>query len=187
MKFGITGVPGTGKSAVGKAFSKKNKYGLIALNDVVEKKGLYSGVDEFGTKIVRLKELERAVDDMLKKKGDVVVEGHHHCEMKLDLKKVVVLRTNPDVLRKRLRKFPKEKRSANVMSEMLDYCTILSEKNYKSVYEVDTSGKSVGESVGDVEKIVKGKEAKKFLPRIDWSKELFKETIKFREILGREA
>lgn len=179
--IGLTGVPGSGKSTIAKAFSKKNKYRLIALNEVVEEKRLYTGTDEYGTMMVRLKELERAVNGMIKdEKGDVIIDGHLLCEMRLNIDKVVVLRTNPKVLKRRLKKHPKEKVNANVMSELLDYCTILSEKNYRRVYEIDTSRKGVKGSVGDVERIVKGgKEAKKFLPRVDWSTELFKESIKF--------
>ncbi|MDD3986037.1 MAG: AAA family ATPase, partial [Methanobacterium sp.] len=41
----ITGTPGTGKTTVSKIVSEKLESSLLAVNDVVEKKHIYTGVD----------------------------------------------------------------------------------------------------------------------------------------------
>ena len=137
MRIALTGVPGTGKTVIADSLKKKG-FEVISLNELVEEKKLWSGVDEFGSKIVNMKKLELEANQILRKKRECVVEGHLACEMKLKCDFAVVCRTKPDILEKRLRKrgYPEKKLNENLMCELLDYCTILSLQNYKKVYEI---------------------------------------------------
>jgi adenylate kinase len=174
MRIALTGVPGTGKTEIAAALSKIG-FEVVSLNEVVEKEKLWRGVDEFGSKIVNLKKLEREVNKILKRKRRCVVEGHLACEMKLNCDVAVVCRTKPALLKKRLKErgYSEKKVNENVMCELLDYCTILSLKNYKKVYEIRTDG-TVRESVGRVMRITKGRGEKLRAGWVRWRKELEK-------------
>jgi len=182
----ITGVPGTGKTAIATLLAKKMKAKLIALNDLVSEFGLYTAVDEKdGAKIVRMGALENVANEAIElelEKKDVVVEGHLACELDLggkavgDVKRIaLVCRVHPDELKKRLakRKYPKEKLGENTMAEMLDYCTVWAEKKYgrKHVLELDTTKKTAAKSAEEALALVLGK--KKAGPRVDWGEALF--------------
>jgi adenylate kinase len=163
----ITGVPGTGKSTVAALLAKKSGAALVDINKTVNVLKLYSEIDETdGAKVVRLKELEDELAAAIKsEKRSVIVEGHLGCEIKLPVQKVIVLRCEPKILRQRLasRNYPAEKLAGNAMSEALDYCTVLSEKNYgkKKAWEIDTTEKTPSEVALLCEKIFLGKTKKK--------------------------
>lgn len=176
----ITGVPGTGKSSVAALLAKKSGAALVDINKTVNVLKLYSEVDETdGAKVVRLKELESELSAAIKsEKRSLIVEGHLGCEIKLPVQKVIVLRCEPKILRQRLasRNYPAEKLASNALSEALDYCTVLSEKNYgkKKVWEIDTTTKTPSEVASLCEKIMAGKKTKK-------------EQVSFPDALMREA
>ncbi len=158
--------------------ARKMKLRLVKINDVVVKKRLWKGKDRFGAKIVLMGPLQRELKRLMDAGNDLVMEGHLACEFPLPADLVVVCRTSPKLLEKRLsqRKYPKKKAEENLMAEMLDYCTICSLANYpkKKVFEIDT-GKKLGENAREIEAIARGR-GKKFLAgRIDWSKELEKQ------------
>ncbi|MCE7697741.1 MAG: AAA family ATPase [Methanobacterium paludis] len=101
----ITGTPGTGKSTVAAVLKNKIEAFLVGVNELVEDKHLYTGIDENrGYKIVDLDamclELNRVVETS-KERDVLIVEGHlsHYFE---DGDLVVVLRAKPSVLRERL-------------------------------------------------------------------------------------
>ena len=150
----ITGVPGTGKTTAAKLLSEKTGAALLDINKIVEVARLYSGVDETdGAKLVRMKELQTELSSAIRsEKRSIIAEGHLGCEMKLPVSRVIVLRCEPKVLRQRMaaRNYPPAKVSANALSEALDYCTILSDKNYgkKKVWEIDTTERSADEAAG---------------------------------------
>ncbi len=163
----ITGAPGTGKSTAAKMLAQKLDAAVVDINKIVNVLKLYSSTDETdGAKIVRLRELSDELSAAIKsERRSVVVEGHLGCEMKLPVSKVVVLRCEPKALRQRLaaRDYPAEKLASNAMSEALDYCTVLSEKNYGKgkVWEIDTTGKTVKQVATEAERISEGKTKKK--------------------------
>jgi adenylate kinase len=175
MRVALTGVPGTGKTVVADVLRKKG-FEIISLNELVEEKKLVIAEDEFGSRIVNLRKLELETNRILKKKKRCIVEGHLACEMKLKCDLVIVCRTKPAVLERRLRKrgYPEKKLNENLMCELLDYCTIKSLSSYKKVYEIETS-KSVKKNTEEIMKIIKGQGEGFRAGWVRWGREL-KET-----------
>jgi adenylate kinase len=177
----ITGVPGTGKTTLAKGLAKKTGAALLEINKVVETANLYSEVDAAdGSKIVLVKELEEELSASLKaEKRSVIVEGHLGCEFPLPVQKVIVLRCDPRELRQRLssRGYSEAKLSQNALSEALDYCVALSEKNYgaRKVWEIDTTGKEPVQVQKEAEAILVGKKKKK--ERFSFTDALMREAI----------
>ena len=177
----ITGMPGTGKSSVAKLLYSKIGAVLVDINKLVDVLKLYSSIDETdGAKVVRLKELQEELVKTIKAEDSaVIVEGHLGCEIKLPVSKVIVLRCNPKELRRRLsgRNYSQEKVANNALSEALDYCTVLSEKNYgkRKVWEIDTTNRSIKEVVLEVKKIIEGNKLKK--EQVSFPEALMKEAI----------
>ena len=102
----ITGTPGVGKTTVSSILSEKLDACLIDINELVDKKHLYTGIDEErGYKIVDLDALFNEIDEIIEVDGldnYIIIEGHlSHLFETSDL--VIVLRANPDVLRNRMK------------------------------------------------------------------------------------
>jgi adenylate kinase len=168
MRIVITGSPGTGKTRIAKALAKAMGLELIDIKRIVEQAGLDKGPEHE----VDIKALSEALS-FLKGKDDYVVEGHLACELRLPADHIIVLRTNPAVLRKRLakRRYPKEKLEGNLMAEMLDYCTQRAEKEYRLMpLELDTSQLTPPQAIARIEAAIKHK--KKKLDTVNYSKEL---------------
>lgn len=183
--FILTGTPGTGKSTLASYFKEKN-ISVLEINKIVNENNLWTRKEK-GSKVVDLKKLknrlEKEIKSFVKSNKSIIIEGHLACEIPLKADAVIVLRTNPKILLSRLkkRKYPEEKIAENIQTELLDYCTKLSEYNYSCpIYEVDTS-KDIKNTIKQISNIFlfyndKPKNSKlikrlsKLKPRIDWSK-----------------
>lgn len=139
----VTGTPGTGKSRFSSELSRRLGARLVRLNELVEEKGAYL-LDEGGEKVVKMREMVEAFREILREEeGPVVVEGHlSHLLPTRCLSHVVVLRTRPRVLERRLRRrgYPQEKVRDNVEAEALDLILWEAVRRHgKKVYEIDTT------------------------------------------------
>jgi adenylate kinase len=172
MILAITGVPGTGKTALSRMLSEKTGWPVVGANGIVEEKKLWSRKEE-GAKVVDMKRLEKALAKITKSKKNLILEGHLLCDLKVKANCIVVLRTRPDVLRKRLetRGYPKKKTDENVLAEALDYCTIEAERRYKKVYEIDTT-KSFRKAILGLHLVSMGKGEGFRSGKISWGREL---------------
>ena len=170
MRVLVTGVPGTGKSSLAPFIAKKLKAKVIAINEVVKEKGLYSR-KEGDALVAKMKPLEKELARVLRKEKNAVVEGHLGCEMRLPVDLVIVTRTNPKALEKRLRArgYAKKKIAENVLAEALDYATAMAEGRYMRVFEVDTTRGRVGKAV---ESILRGRGWRFKAGWVRWRKEL---------------
>ncbi|MFH0736970.1 MAG: AAA family ATPase [Candidatus Micrarchaeota archaeon] len=162
----ITGTPGTGKSEVAKALAAELGLPLIDIKGLVREKKLAKR-DE-----VDIPRLAKALG-FLKKMPGFVAEGHLACEIRLPTDFVIVLRTHPKALRKRLSKrgYGKKKLEENLLAEMLDYCSqrVVSEYPRKPL-ELDTTGRTARACALIIAKAIKQK--KKRLECVDYTGEL---------------
>ena len=143
MLVGVTGTPGSGKSHFAKRLAKRVRGShIIELNAIVEKYGAFSGHDRFGTKIVRMRELEAGLREEMGRNGSavVIVVGHLIPDMRTKTDICVVVRSGLDRLIRVLkgRGYPTEKIRDNVLAEALDYCGIRETGKARELYEVET-------------------------------------------------
>jgi adenylate kinase len=166
MKIALTGTPGTGKTTISNVLRDDFGLKVVDLNNVIRSCRYYVGWDENrDCDIVDLEALRaHPFSDGL------VLEGHmsHH----LQVDRVIVLRTNPVVLRGRLQKkgFSENKIRENVEAEILD--VILVEAlglHGDNVYEVESTGTS-SESAQLVWEITQGDSLERFVVgQYDWT------------------
>ncbi len=148
MRILITGTPGAGKSEIAKELARLTGWELILISEAAEAAHAVKTSTRH-EKIVSLPKLYTYLSPRLIEKEDVIYEGHLGCEMPCPADLVVVVRTNPKELEKRMKKrgYYREKIDENIMAELLDYCYQLSEKNYDcKIVELDTTGRTSEES-----------------------------------------
>ena len=142
MLIAVTGTPGTGKSHFAKRlFSVLGSGTLIEINDIVERQRLFSGVDKYGTKIVKMGQLNAALKKEIKKsKRPVIVSGHLAADLDAHYDICVVTRAKLSRLTRvfKLRGYDKDKARENLFAEALDYCGVKIGKKADEVYEVET-------------------------------------------------
>ena len=153
MIIGITGTPGTGKTSV----CQSVQVPCLDLNSVIETEGLYTGVDpDRGSLIADLDRLGDYVRRMEATAGGrvLVIEGHLAHLLRPEV--AIVLRAQPSVLaaRLKLKGFSAPKIQENLEAEVLDLILAEAVELCETVYEVDTSGKSVKEAASVVWAII---------------------------------
>lgn len=136
----VVGTPGTGKSYFCSKLSKHIKdSNIIDINSIVERYKLYSKLDKFGTKIVKLRELQKIITSEINRaKGVIIIDGHLGVELKLHTDMIIITRTDLKTLEKRLksRKYPSEKISENLISEAVNYSGSKARSKCSETYEV---------------------------------------------------
>ena len=145
LTIAITGTPAVGKSSFARQLADvlaDSK--IIEINDVVDEYTLFSKIDKMGSKVVKIKELEKKMNEIIaqdSKKFNLIIVGHLIPELKLDQDITVVLRLNLKELIKRLeaRNYEKEKIKENIVSESVDYCGIKAKEKCKETYEIETN------------------------------------------------
>ncbi len=162
MKIIITGTPGTGKSSVAAILSERLGMPVITVKDLV--RGEY-----IDTRKLRMKALWT-----LRKMENAILEGHLFCEVKLPVDAVIVLRTDPAELKRRLepRNYTEKKIRENLMAEFLDYCLLRASSKYpeEKIWQINTTRRSAEDVASMIEKALK--RGKRIYEDVDWSKEL---------------
>lgn len=160
----LTGTPGTGKTTVAQLFSKKSGFKIIGINEVVGQDYLYIDGD---SKVVDLNGLSEKISELLG--GSCIVEGHLAHLLEID-GTVIVLRTNPAELEKRLQKrgYLDKKLEENLEAEALDICLMESLERYKDVSEIDTTTATQEEVAESISLIIEGSAEKFKHGKIDW-------------------
>jgi broad-specificity NMP kinase/uncharacterized protein (UPF0218 family) len=155
MIIAISGTPATGKTSVAKALAKRMKWPAYSLNEIAKQKNLYKGYDKKRkADIVDIKKLRIEVSKLAKKHKNFIIESHYAHEMPNDL--VIILRTNPNELYKRMKekKWWKEKIEENIEAEIMEVCKQEALEG-NVVYEIDTTNKKPYETAEEIENFIK--------------------------------
>ena len=191
MLIGLTGTPGTGKTSVSKLLEKRRGWKVVYLNDLIKEEHLYSEVDEERDSVIADMELirERLSGILEEEKGQHAEKAKVNGEEKENITIieshlahyitgiVIVLRAYPPELKKRLEKrgYSEEKINENAEAESIDLILAEAFEWCKKVFEVNTTGRTAEETLGDVEKIIdyilagKENELQEYIPgSLDW-------------------
>ncbi len=177
LVIAVSGTPGTGKSIFARALAKKLNAQMIDLNALIRRKKIYR-LDVDGTKIADLQKMRREfVRTIRASRGPVVVEGLlAHLLPKRYLTHVIILRTKPKVLERRLRtrKYSKVKIRDNVESEALSIILWESVQAHGmgKVYEIDMTKLRSDAAVKLFSDALDGKVSLR-PGKVDWLEEVF--------------
>ena len=153
MRVAVTGTPGTGKtSAVARCSSPLD---LVDLNAEIIQHGLTSGHDiDRDSAIADLD----AIQEWLADRDDIIIDSHLSHYIAVDL--VIVLRCEPDELRRRLldRGESVEKADENASSERLDLILAAAVERHdpSTIHEIDTTGLSPAAVAARIDGIITG-------------------------------
>ena len=123
MKILITGTPGCGKTTLAKGLAKKLKFECINEKDFALKNSIGEFNEENELEIP-IKLFEKKMNNFLKTKKNIIIEGHTLCEMKLLVDLVILIKIDPEELQLRLeqRNYADLKIMDNVFCEGIEYC-----------------------------------------------------------------
>ena len=152
----ISGTPATGKTTVSKALGELLGWKVIEINKLAEEKNLYAGYDQKRkAKIVDIDMIQKEIRKM--KMKNIILESHYAHELECDL--VIILRANPQELRKRMRKkgWKKDKIEENVVSEIMEICMTEAMELGRKVITIDTTGKDPKQIAEEIAKQIQSK------------------------------
>jgi adenylate kinase len=152
----------------------------LSVTTLIRRYRLQAGFDyKRRTRIVDLDKTRAKLGQLLQRRvGLVIVDTHLPDAVPEEIvKKVIVLRCDPRVLKARLRAkgWNLQKVQENVLAEMLDSCLMVALGFYgaRKVIQLDTSGSSVGACVNTVTNALLRRSAK--TTKIDWISTLERE------------
>lgn len=161
MRVALTGTPGTGKSAVAAALSRRG-VAVLSLHDEAARAGLLTARDRRrGSFEVDVRALDRAVAKRAKAlgaRGPLVLEGHlaHH----LTVDRALVLRCPPGLLARRLRRrgWSEAKVRENVCAEAVGVIATeaVMHLGRARVFEFSTAGARAGDGAGAALRVARG-------------------------------
>ena len=159
----ITGVPGTGKTRMSDILAKRLKGAeVVHTTELIKAKRLFSSFDSDGSRIVKMRALERELARIVAGSASrhIIMEGHILCDLKVRGADAVVLREHLEVVKRRLvaRGYGRDKVKANLVSEATDYCGAHAERNYKKVYEMFSRSR---ETLPELVRIAEGKKVRR--------------------------
>ena len=118
----ISGTPGTGKTTVAGLLEGAG-YSALEIEDFARTRGIYSHIENGETLVIDLDELVSSLEKHLSTSGCAFLVGHLSHNLPNPYA-VVVLRTKPSVLRRRLieKGWDESKIDENVEAEAMDIC-----------------------------------------------------------------
>jgi adenylate kinase len=163
MMYGISGIPGTGKSAIAEELEKRG-YPMVHVNETT-REFIIEADNERDTVII---DEEAWIASFKPVNG--FVEGHLAHLLPCDL--VIILRCRPDVLKSRLMKrgYSKEKIRENVEAEALDVILVETLEIHPPghILEIDTTSATIPDCVGLIVQFIR-REIPSSYGKNDWS------------------
>jgi len=154
MLLAISGTPCTGKTSVAKELGKILGWKVLHLNDLAEEKDLYCGYDDYRkAKIVDIEKIRKVVFDT--EENNIIIESHFAHDIQSDM--VVILRTNPKELRKRMeeRGWDEKKIEENIEAEIMEICLEEARSMNNDIYKIDTTGRTTKDVSAEIAKALK--------------------------------
>ncbi len=180
MIIAITGVSCTGKTTIASILAKRINAKLINLAEFVKEQGIYEEYDEerqcYVVEEIMLRKKFKEFASKLSWRN-IVVEGILAYCIPADV--VIVLRTDPTVLKNRLRqKYGNNdlKIKENVEAELVAYCTCKALEYSDNVFEIDTTN-DIEKCISGIIEILNKQNIGKYRPRIDWLEKYAAENI----------
>jgi len=155
----ISGVPGTGKTAVARQLSEKLGFTYVNLSSVSISKGLIKGRDKGrDTLIVDEERLRKYLRGLVEEGRNLIVDSHYGEIVDDDLvRRIFVLRLNPESLLNRLKEkmYGTNKIKENLEAELVGTCTYNALALHPGkVCEIDTTGRTVKDIVAEIMEIL---------------------------------
>lgn len=176
MIIALTGAPGTGKTTVSDILKQQYPCDIIDLNRLIIEENLNLGKDEAcDSLIVDIEKLRCRLREIIEQEpGDIIIEGHLSHLMPADA--VIVLRTEPRVLRERLGRrkgYSTLKIKENADAEALDVILVEALELNDNVFEINTTHMRAFDAAKSVVSIIGTLKKREipvdFLPgKIDW-------------------
>lgn len=178
----ISGTPGTGKTTLAKELAKRINQKFIDIGELATREHLYLKSDPTrNTKIIDEPKLAKRIEKEIIASDGKVVASSHYAEIvnpKL-VERVIVLRTHPDELRRRLdqRGWNPEKIQENLEAEILGVCSSNALIRYgkDKVNEIDTTKIPPDETLKVAVQIVECRCDTHLAGSINWLADLEKE------------
>jgi len=145
----LTGTPGVGKSAVGRAL--RGEWSVVEVADLARATGTARRLDR-GTEVDLPRLVVAVRSSRVLDSVDVIVGHLAHL---LPVREAIVLRCHPLELRRRLdraRRGRRPERAENVVCEALDLVLLEASSAGRRIYEVDTTGRSVASVAREVDR-----------------------------------
>ena len=171
----ITGTPCTGKTTTAKTLTAKLNAEYINLTDYAKIHKLILGEDkERNTLIIDEERMQQKISETINnsENPNIIIEGHYASAVTPTehVAQVFVLRRNPKELKKFMEKcgYTGSKLWENLQAEILDICLGEAvEVHAGRVCELDVTGKSVDEVVGDILGVLEKRKIC-FVGMVDW-------------------
>ncbi|RLG17968.1 hypothetical protein DRN67_04690 [Candidatus Micrarchaeota archaeon] len=153
MRLVVTGTPGVGKTSVARALGKKLRHKVVNEKQFALNKGLGKWDPDENELVIPLQRFGKALQQLLKREKNIILEGHLLCELKLNADFVVLIRVHPELLELRLqaKQYSEDKVQDNVFCEGIDYCKKHVARNYPAEKLVEVqSGKTIKETMQNI-------------------------------------